>query len=131
MERSARLRAPTVLGFYTVEGLEYALHRYGILQHLRRLGYGAFRIALDRDQRGDRMRLFATSDGKEDLLYEAVLESAASRRGRALRAWLTLRHRGRFSAAPRLPGQDQPGSGWRARRGYCCFRRHSGSGSRE
>src|SRR5690606_33641712 len=58
------------LDYYTVEGLEYALYRYGVLQHLRRLGYGDFRIAIDRSSAGDRMRLFAKADDAEHLLYE-------------------------------------------------------------
>jgi acetoin utilization deacetylase AcuC-like enzyme len=102
------------LDFYTVEGLEFGLHRYGILQHLRRLGYGEFRIAIDRDTRGDRMRLFAREDGKEHLLYEILLEKRMLGDARVLYVhWLTLRHpRGRFSAQrPRLPGQDEPGLG--------------------
>jgi acetoin utilization deacetylase AcuC-like enzyme len=102
------------LDFYTVEGLEYALYRYGILQHLRRLGYGSFRIAIDRDGRGDRMRLFAQADGQEHLLYEVVLEKQKLGPDEVLYVhWLTLRHpRGRFSAQrPRLPGQEEPGLG--------------------
>jgi len=102
------------MGFYTAEGLEYALSRYGILAHLRRLGYGSFRVATDRDDRGDRLRLFARADGTEHLIIECVLERCKIADEDLLYVhWLTLRHpRGRFSAErPRLPGQEEPGLG--------------------
>lgn len=107
-------RLSRLLDFYTAEGLEYAFFRYGLLEHLRRLGYGQFRIAIDRDGRGDRMRLFARADGEEHLLIECVLEKKRILDDDMLYIhWLTLRHpRGRFSPArPRLPGQEEPGLG--------------------
>lgn len=109
-----RAQPSRFLGFYTIEGLEYALFRYGILQHLRRLGYGSFRLAIDQDERGDRMRLYARADGKEHLLFEVVLEKRRVATEDVLYVhWLTLRHpRGRFSdQRPRLPGQEEPGLG--------------------
>ncbi|MFN7134493.1 MAG: histone deacetylase, partial [Myxococcales bacterium] len=36
-----------LLDFYTAEGIEYALFRYGILDHLQRLGFGGFRVELE------------------------------------------------------------------------------------
>jgi len=107
-------RSPRFLGYYTAEGVEYAMSRYGILQHLRRLGYGDFRVATDRDERGDRLRLFAQADGVEHLLIETVLEKRRVADEEVLYVhWLTLRHpRGRFSdKRPRLPGQEEPGLG--------------------
>ena len=107
-------RSPRFLGYYTPEGIEYAMSRYGILQHLRRLGYGAFRVDTDREERGDRLRLFAQADGVEHLLIEAVLEKRKVGDEDVLYVhWLTLRHpRGRFSdERPRLPGQEEPGLG--------------------
>jgi hypothetical protein len=111
-----RVKSRRFLDFYSLEGLEYALYRYGILQHLRRLGYGSFRIAIDRDERGERMRLFAKAgaDDTEHLLYEVVLEKKQLAGEPVLYIhWLTLRHaRGKFSAKyPRLPGQEYPGLG--------------------
>jgi acetoin utilization deacetylase AcuC-like enzyme len=103
-----------LLDFYTTEGLEYAFFRYGLLGHLRRLGYGDFRFAIDRDGRGDRLRLFARADGAEHLLIECVLEKKRVVGDDMLYVhWLTLRDpRGRFSRErPRLPGQEQPGLG--------------------
>jgi acetoin utilization deacetylase AcuC-like enzyme len=107
-------RDPRFLGFYTAEGVEYAMSRYGVLSHLRRLGYGAFRVDVDRDERGDRMRLFAESEGVEHLLIETVMERQTVADEPVLYVhWLTLRHpRGRFSdKRPRLPGQEEPGLG--------------------
>ncbi|MBK7580424.1 MAG: histone deacetylase [Myxococcales bacterium] len=106
--------SPRFLGYYTTEGIEYAFSRYGLLQQLRRLGYGAFRVAVDRDERGDRFRLFAEADGVEHLLIECVLERRKVADEDVLYVhWLTLRHpRGRFSEKrPRLPGQEEPGLG--------------------
>ncbi|MFO0565464.1 MAG: histone deacetylase [Polyangiaceae bacterium] len=107
-------RSPRFLGYYTAEGIEFAFSRYGILQHLRRLGYGSFRVAVDRDERGDRFRLFGQSSGVEHLLIECVLEKRRIGEEEVLYVhWLTLRHpRGRFSdKRPRLPGQEEPGLG--------------------
>jgi acetoin utilization deacetylase AcuC-like enzyme len=105
---------PRLLDFYTSEGLEFALSRYGILEQLRRLGYGGFRVAVDRSDQGDRMRVFARAEGKEHLLIEVVLEKRTVADETVLYVhWLTLRHpRGRFSdTRPRLPGQEEPGLG--------------------
>ncbi|MEZ4224329.1 MAG: histone deacetylase [Polyangiaceae bacterium] len=103
-----------LLGFYTASGLEFALARFGILSHLRRLGYGAFRVVVDGDDRGDRMRVFASSDGAEHLLFETVLEKRMLADRPVLYVhWLTLRNpRGKFSnVRPKLPGQEEPGLG--------------------
>lgn len=112
-----------LLGFYTTEGVEYALAEYGILRQLRRLGYGNFRIAIDGDSRGDRMRLFAEAEGREHLLIECLLEKQTLAESEVLYVhWLTMRHpRGRFSATrPRLPGQEEPGLGL-AREAFVLF----------
>ncbi len=107
-------RPGRLLDFYTKEGIEYALSRYGILRQLRRLGYGNFRVAIDSDGRGDRLRLFAQAEGREHLLIECLLEKQPLGEEHVLYVhWLTLRHpRGRFSQTrPRLPGQEEPGLG--------------------
>ncbi len=107
-------RAARLLDFYTVEGLEYALSRYGMLEQLRRLGYSRFRIAVDKNGMGDRLRVFGKFDGQEHLLIECVLEKRRIGADDVLYVhWLTLRHpRGRFSGKrPRLPGQEEPGLG--------------------
>jgi hypothetical protein len=110
--RSAK--SSRLLDFYTREGLEFALSRYGILEVLRRLGYSQFRVDIDREERGDRMRLFAHAGGREHLLIEVVLERLKIGDDDLLYVhWLTLRNpRGKFSGSrPRLPGQEEPGLG--------------------
>jgi hypothetical protein len=42
-------RRSKLLGFYTETGLETALERYGILSHVRSLGFGDLRVTLDPD----------------------------------------------------------------------------------
>lgn len=103
-----------MLGYYTAEGIEYALHAFGLLAQLRRLGYGHFRVVLDRTPTGDRARLFGNAAGEQHLLWEVILDKER-RSGRTLLAlqWMTMRHPlGAFPAgrAP-LPGQDAPGLG--------------------
>lgn len=105
---------PRLLGFYSKQGVEYGLFRYGLLDQIRRLGYGALRVDLDAAGAGDRLRVFGTSDGREHLLIEMVLKREQIAAGEFLAAsWLALRNpRARFSAVhPQLPGQDVPGLG--------------------
>ena len=106
--------ATRLLGFYTAAGLEYGFARYGLLPHLERLGYGAFRIALDQDLAGDRLRLYGSADGREHLLVECVVERRTIGEREVLFVhWLTLRNpRALFTdRRPRLPGQEVPGLG--------------------
>lgn len=108
------LGAPRFLGYYTPEGIEYALERYGLFSHLRRLGYEGFRVDLDRDPNGSRARVFGSVARTEHLLIECVLERQRLGANDYLYVhWLTLRNpRARFTAQrPRLPGQDAPGLG--------------------
>jgi len=111
-QRSAR---PLALGFYSAEGLELALARYGLLAQLRRLGYGPFRAAVANTAVGDRAQLFGRGeDGGEHLVIECVLEKREMGGEPVLYVhWLTLRHPlARFSAQrPRLPDQEVPGLG--------------------
>ncbi|BDG10589.1 arginase family protein [Anaeromyxobacter paludicola] len=103
-----------LLGYYTRSGLEHALYRYGILDHLTRLGFERFRVEFDRANPGDRLRLFATSRGREELLLEFVYERRrVAGRDVLYVHWASLRNpRARFSEKrPRLPGQEVPGLG--------------------
>ncbi len=117
VEESLGLRAPSqhrFLGFYSTEGLEYALSRYGLLPHLWRLGYSNFRVVVEPAALGDAVRLFGTAAGKEHMLLECVLEKRRIADADVLYVhWLTLRNpRARFShRRPQLPGQDKPGLG--------------------
>lgn len=107
-----RPAATRMLGFYTRPGVELALERYGLLEHIRRLGYARLHVTLDHNDIGDRFRLTGEADGQTWLLAESVLaiEPLHGRRWLMIH-WLTLRHpRGRFNRDP-LPGQDVPGLG--------------------
>jgi len=46
-----------LLGYYTATGLEHGLYRYGVMDQLRRIGYGGFHITFDRTGLGERLRL--------------------------------------------------------------------------
>ncbi len=106
--------AMRLLGYYTSDGLEHAFEQYGILAHLRRLGYQGFRVVVDREPRGDRLQVRARAGGADYLLIEAVVGRQRIASDDVLYIhWLTLRNpRARFSAQrPRLPGQEAPGLG--------------------
>ncbi|HZN93066.1 MAG TPA: histone deacetylase [Myxococcales bacterium] len=111
----SRDRTPRLLGFYTEQGLEHALHRYGFMEQLERLGYSRFRVAVDATGAGDRLRVFGRDDEQhEHLLVEVVVAKKMVAGAEVLFVnWLTLRHpRARFSPLrPALPGQDVPGLG--------------------
>lgn len=109
-----RTGEPRLLGHYTVSGIEYGLHRYGVLPQLHRLGYANFRVALDQGGVGDRMRVYGTAGGLEHLLVETVLSRDRVAGEPVLFVhWLTLRNpRALFSSdRPRLRGQEVPGLG--------------------
>jgi len=95
-----------LLGFYTRDGLEYALERYGILPFVRRLGFADLRVELD----GGRMRLVS---GTAALLELEVEKQALAGREVLFVNWLSLRNpRAHFSEKrPKLPGQEVPGLG--------------------
>lgn len=110
----ARSRGNRLLGFYTANGIEYALFRYGVLGHLARLGYHDFRVQIDTVDVGDRSRVYGRDGGDEHLLMETVLARERVAGEDVLYVqWLTLRDpRAPFSPArPRLPGQEVPGLG--------------------
>lgn len=111
-----------LLGFYSAEGIEYALFRLGVLGHIERLGYSDFRVevTVGGADPGDRLRVWGRfadepAGGGGHILIEASLEK--QRRpalGPVLYVhWLALRHpRAAFaSGRPALPGQDVPGLG--------------------
>jgi hypothetical protein len=119
VEESLGLR-PTrqrlLLGFYTAQGMEVALHRYGVFSHLARLGYRNFRLGFDREGGGERVRLMGTAEDLpgEQLLIELILEKRRCLGVPVLYVhWFSLRHpRAHFSEnRPQLPGQEVPGLG--------------------
>jgi acetoin utilization deacetylase AcuC-like enzyme len=105
-------RRRLLLGFYSAEGLEHALHRYGILGPLRRMGYGPFRVAIQHEGVGQSARLLDVPSAQA--LIETVFERREVAGARILYVhWLALRNpRARFAPErPQLPGQDVPGLG--------------------
>ncbi len=114
-----------LLGYYSEQSIDFALVQFGIIPHLRRLGYRSFRTEIDRSQQGDRFRLFGKSSNEkappvsedgytEHLLVECLLEDKAMGDDRVLYVhWLTLRNPlAAFSSDRRkLPGQEVPGLG--------------------
>ncbi len=109
-----RADATRLLGVYTRSAVELSLERYGLLLPLRRLGYAALRVDLDRAELGDRIRLYGTAQDAEHLLAESVLARGTVGTEPVLFVhWLTLRHPlGAFRAGrPPLPGQEVPGLG--------------------
>jgi acetoin utilization deacetylase AcuC-like enzyme len=114
-ELGIRPRRPRqLLGYYTASGIEQALFRYGLFDHLERLGYRQLRAAFDAAGEGERLRVLGQAGGVEHLLIEVVLERRRVAGVEALYIhWLSLRNpRARFSdRRPRLPGQEVPGLG--------------------
>jgi acetoin utilization deacetylase AcuC-like enzyme len=108
----ATARRRLLLGFYSAEGLEHALERYGILGELRRMGYGPFRVEVQDEGVGQSARLLDVPGGQA--LIETVFERREVAGAQMLYVhWLALRNpRARFSdERPQLPGQDVPGLG--------------------
>jgi acetoin utilization deacetylase AcuC-like enzyme len=107
-------RRVRLLGLWTAPGIEYALYRYGVLAHLRRLGYGDFRVAISSASTGQCVRIYGRSGGVEHLLAECVLDrKRLGERAFLFINWLTLRNPRTpvNPARPLLPGQDVPGLG--------------------
>jgi acetoin utilization deacetylase AcuC-like enzyme len=106
------VRPHLLLGYYSAEGLEHALHVYGILDALRRLGYGPFRLELEGAGVGDSARLLDVPSGEP--LIEVVLEKRHLGPDEMLYVhWLALRNpQARFAPGlSSLPGQSVPGLG--------------------
>jgi acetoin utilization deacetylase AcuC-like enzyme len=102
-----------LLGLWTPSGIEYALYRYGVLAHLRRLGYGDFRVTVTPASAGQCVRVHGSDAGAEHLLAECVLDrKRIGARTFLFVNWLTLRNpRTRPPRRPLLPGQDVAGLG--------------------
>lgn len=107
-------KKPRALGYYTAEGIEYALESYGLLYQIRRLGYTNLQTQVDTTGTGDRMQLFGMAKNKRHLLVENVVEKRNIAGQEVLYIhWLTLRHPlAQFTEKrPQLPGQEVPGLG--------------------
>jgi acetoin utilization deacetylase AcuC-like enzyme len=106
-----RAAHPRLLGFYTAEGIELALSRFGLLAYLERLGFPDCRVQISTAAAGGERVLLLSGP---HVLVECVL--ARQRLGDKdflYVHWLTLRNPlARFGPHRRpLPGQDVPGLG--------------------
>lgn len=107
---------PRLLGYYTAEGLEYALEKYRVLPMLRRVGFHHLHVVFDRVSPFERARLLGTdaTSGREHALIELEVDRRHIGTGTFLFVnWMSLRNpRAQFSALrPQLPGQEVPGLG--------------------
>ncbi|MCB9688906.1 MAG: histone deacetylase [Alphaproteobacteria bacterium] len=105
---------PRFLGYYTRHGLEYALHAYGYLPTLQRLGFRQLEIEVTSGRGPDRMVITALVGGERQVLVDLAASIHRLEKWRVLFVeWLELRDpRVPFSPArPRLPGQQLPGLG--------------------
>lgn len=105
-----------LMGYYTAEGVEYALERYRVLPVLRRLGFDQLHVVIDKVGSYDRARLVGRDKktGAPVLLIDLEVERKQLGDGAYLFVnWLSLRNpRAHFSALrPQLPGQEVPGLG--------------------
>lgn len=122
-------QARRFLGHYTAGGILLALGRYGLVEHLARLGYVDLVVDFDQVSSGERLRVLArqaeVDDDARHLVLEVVVEATTPAslemelpdeppEARVLLVhWLNLRHplaAFRQGRAP-LPGQDVPGLG--------------------
>ncbi|MBA2663209.1 MAG: hypothetical protein H0U74_13030 [Bradymonadaceae bacterium] len=115
------------LGFYTLEGLEVALQRYGFFTDLNRLGFEQFRIEIRMDDPDEHLlRLWSTQPACDEPLIELVVRRNFLRATDELAErlelafvpvltveWLLLQNpMAQFSPhRPPLPGQHHPGLG--------------------
>lgn len=104
-----------LLGYYTIEGIEYALARYGVLDHVRRLGYTKLVINIEPpDDVGQRVTVHGNADGQAHLLIDLIVKRDTAQGEPALVVhWLSLRNpRAAFVDGRKpLPGQEVPGLG--------------------
>lgn len=113
---AATQRPRRLLGFYSLQGMELALERAGLLDRVRLLGFPNPTLEFDLDNpSGDTVRLFGDRDRTELLIETRLRVDRALAPGLALLRieWLLMQNpRLRFSAQrPRLPGQRHPGLG--------------------
>lgn len=123
LDLGAATQPRRLLGFYSAEGIEHAWSRYGLFDHLERLGFYDFRVAIDLTEGRDRLRLYGrhapeagelAGKPKEHMLIECVLERAVvDERPVLLVHWLTMQNPTiPFGDDVRpLPGQRHPGLG--------------------
>jgi hypothetical protein len=104
-----------LLGTYTLESLEYALFRFGLLNFIERRGYGNVHATFGTASTGgEKVTVTGDAQGQAHVLIECVMErQIIGGRPTLYVHWLSLRDPcARFSERrPKLPGQDVPGLG--------------------
>jgi len=107
-------RTHKFLGYYTAEGIELALFKYGILDELRRMGFQRFKVVIRKTGTGDLVQLKAYAGRLRCILFEMILKKHKTELGELLYIdWFTLRNpKSQFKPdRPKLPGQEVPGLG--------------------
>jgi acetoin utilization deacetylase AcuC-like enzyme len=109
-------RPRRLLGYYSLQGMELALERAGMLDRLRSLGFASPTLEFDLDSTaGDTVRLHGDAARTELLIESRVrIDRATVPEASLLRIeWLLMQNpRARFTPQrPRLPGQKHPGLG--------------------
>jgi acetoin utilization deacetylase AcuC-like enzyme len=113
---AAMQRPRRLLGYYSLQGMELALERAGLLDRIRSLGFVSPTLEFDLENpSGDTVRLYGDA-ARADLLIEARvrIDRATVPHAALLRIeWLLMQNpRATFTAQrPRLPGQKHPGLG--------------------
>ncbi|NUN14974.1 MAG: histone deacetylase [Myxococcales bacterium] len=104
------------LGYYTPYGIECALERYGVTDHIRRTGIPEIAVEFQLDRSNGEMIRVVTADERRDTLVELVT-SVSTTAHPPLRLvvieWLLLQNP-RLPATQHhvlLPGQEHPGLG--------------------
>ncbi len=101
--------------YYSLYGVECALEKVGIYEHLRRIGFPMPYMAFELDHpNGQAVRMWS-SDSKKTLLMEAILDEKTCLDNRRILwiEWLLLQNPTKAPTAerPLLPGQTYPGLG--------------------
>lgn len=108
-------RATRVLDYYSRQGVEFALERYGILDVVRSLGFSHLDIDIDpSDPAQQSIRVSGAKDGQRHRLVELVLRRRRLDDFELLSIeWMRLQDpTASFSLErPPLPGQEYPGLG--------------------
>lgn len=116
---AAMQRPRRLLGYYSLQGMELALERAGLLDRIRSLGFPSPTLEFDlgnlNNPSGDMVRLYGDA-ARTELLIEARvrIDRATVPDAALLRIeWLLMQNpRATFTAQrPRLPGQKHPGLG--------------------
>lgn len=103
------------LGFFTRQGAELLLERFGILEQIRARGFRNLHLDLDLAETGQTLRLFSQERADDLLLELRTNRSLGQLPGLEVLVveWLLLQNpRAEFTERrPRLPGQAHPGLG--------------------